>query len=282
SGPISQEDRVMNAPHYSRPTIVVIGNGMVCQRFCERLRQYESSRSRVVVFGEECRPAYDRVKLTSYYEKASADELLMEPVAWYEEHEIELHLSERVVAVDVQRSLVVTSSGRTEKYDQLVFATGSSAFVPPIAGTDQPGVFVYRTIEDLDAIRDYAQHCGHATVMGGGLLGLEAAKAVHDMGLRTTVIEMAPRLMPRQLDAIGGRLLKERIEALGIEVLTSFATKELVGEDQLTGIRTQSDDVLETDMLVISAGIRPRDELAKAAGITVGPRGGIIIDDQLR
>src|SRR5688572_13935820 len=118
--------------------------------------------------------------------------------------------------------------------------------------------------------------------MGGGLLGLEAAKAVHDMGLKTTVIEMAPRLMPRQLDAIAGRLLKERIEALGIEVLTGFATKALVGENQLEAIRTQSDEELKTDMLVISAGIRPRDELARQAGIALGARGGILIDDTLK
>lgn len=261
-------------------TIVVIGNGMVSQRLCERLRALGST-DQIIVFGEEPRPAYDRVKLTSYYEKQSADELLLEPRSWYEENDIQLHTSTLVTAIDPSTKRV-TAGADTYTYDVAVLATGSDAFVPPLPGIEKPGVFVYRTIEDLDAIRSYAKRCKHATVMGGGLLGLEAAKAVHDMGLTTSVIEMAPRLMPRQLDAVGGRLLKERIEALGIEVLTSFATKELVGEDQLTGIRTQSDDVLETDMLVISAGIRPRDDLAKAADITVGPRGGIIIDDQLR
>ncbi len=261
-------------------TIVVIGNGMVSQRFCERLRAL-GNKDAILVFGDEPRPAYDRVKLTSYYEKQSADELLLEPMSWYGANDIQLHVGTLVSEIDTQAKHVVAND-KTYAYDILVFATGSAAFVPPLPGINRPGVFVYRTIEDLDAIRSYAAHCKHATVMGGGLLGLEAAKAVFDMGLTTSVIEMAPRLMPRQLDAIGGRLLKERIEALGIEVLTGFATKELVGDTRLEGIRTQAGDVLETDMLVISAGIRPRDELAKAAGIEVGQRGGIVVDDQLQ
>lgn len=263
-----------------RRTIIVIGNGMVCQRFCERLRQLGCTEA-IVVFGEEPRPAYDRVKLTSYYEKSSADELLMAPYQWYVDNDIELALNQTVAAVDVAAKTVSTATGTTREYDVLVFASGSAAFVPPLPGVDKPGVFVYRTIEDLDAIRDYAKRCSHATVMGGGLLGLEAAKAVYDMGLKATVIEMAPRLMPRQLDPVGGRLLKERIEALGIEVLTGFATKDLVGETKLEGIRQQNDEILATDMLVISAGIKPRDEVARAAGIAVGPRGGIVVNDGL-
>lgn len=263
-----------------RRTIVVIGNGMVCQRFCERLRQLGCNDA-LVVFGEEPRPAYDRVKLTSYYEKSSADELLMAPLTWYVENDIELVLNQTVTALNVDAKTVSTASGTTREYDVLVFASGSAAFVPPLPGVDKPGVFVYRTIEDLDAIRSYAQQCSHATVMGGGLLGLEAAKAVYDMGLKATVIEMAPRLMPRQLDPVGGRLLKERIEALGIEVLTGFATKDLVGSTKLEGIRQQNDEILETDMLVISAGIKPRDEVARSAGIAVGPRGGIVVNDGL-
>lgn len=260
-------------------TILVIGNGMVSQRFCERLRAL-GNEDAILVFGDEPRPAYDRVKLTSYYEKQSADELLLEPASWYAANRIQLHTGTAVTEVDTATKRV-TAGGTTYAYDVLVFATGSAAFVPPLPGIGKAGVFVYRTIEDLDAIRNYASQCKHATVMGGGLLGLEAAKAVFDMGLKTSVIEMAPRLMPRQLDSIGGRLLKERIEALGIEVLTGFATKDLVGDQRLEGIRTQSDTVLATDMLVISAGIRPRDELAKAAGIEVGQRGGIVVNDQL-
>ena len=261
-------------------TIVVIGNGMVSQRFCERLRALGNTDT-ILVFGDEPRPAYDRVKLTSYYEKDSADDLLLEPRSWYEANHIVLHTGTLVTSVD-PKAKTVTAGEQTFGYDILVFATGSAAFVPPLPGVNKPGVFVYRTIEDLDAIRSYAAHCKHATVMGGGLLGLEAAKAVYDMGLKSTVIEMAPRLMPRQLDTVGGRLLKDRIEALGIEVLTGFATKELVGDTKLEGIRTQADTIHQTDMLVISAGIRPRDELARACGIEVGPRGGIVVDDQLR
>jgi nitrite reductase (NADH) large subunit len=264
----------------STRTVVVVGNGMVCQRFCERLLAY-SDAFRLVVFGEEPRPAYDRVKLTSYYEKASADELLLADLDWYRERGIELHLNERVTAVDTQACTATTDQGSTQLYDILVFASGSAAFVPPLKGVDKPGVFVYRTIEDLDAIRNYAKHCKHATVMGGGLLGLEAAKAVFDMGLATDIIEVAPRLMPRQLDSHGGALLKARVEALGPKVRCGFQTDALLGEEKLTGILQKDGSILETEMLVISAGIRPRDELARAAGVKVGERGGIVIDDQL-
>lgn len=271
----------MKQPSNPRRTVVVIGNGMVSQRFCERLSDYAPSTHRLVVFGEEPRPAYDRVKLTSYYEKQSADELLLEPMDWYKERGIELHLAERVVAVDVTKRVVLTDRGTEQPYDELVFATGSEAFVPRLPQIDLEGVFVYRTIEDLEAIRNYAKSCRHATVMGGGLLGLEAAKAVLDLGLQTTLIELASRLMPRQLDATGGKLLKHRIEALGIDVRLDFATERLEGDGKLTGILAKDGSSVETDMLVISAGIRPRDELARQGGIGVGPRGGICVDDAM-
>lgn len=265
-----------------RRTVVVIGNGMVSQRFCERLLDYAPSTYRLVVFGEEPRPAYDRVKLTSFYQKQSADELLLEPLEWYTERGIELHLAERVIAIDTTQRKVRTDRGAEQAYDELVFATGSEAFVPRLSGIDLKGVFVYRTIEDLEAIREYAKCCRHATVMGGGLLGLEAAKAVLDLGLQTALIELASRLMPRQLDSTGGRLLKERIEGLGIEVRLDFATDRLEGDgEKLVGVLAKDGTSVDTDMLVISAGIRPRDELARQAGVGVGPRGGICVDDAL-
>ncbi len=263
--------------------VVVVGNGMVSVRFCEKLLEYDKNkRFHIKVLGEECRPAYDRVQLTSFFEKESADELLMQSAEWYKEQDIELHTGDRVVTIDRKHKTVTTASGFQYGYDHLILATGSSPFVPPIKGTDLPGVFVYRTIEDLEAIREYAKTAKTASVIGGGLLGLEAAKAVHDMGLETTVIERSPRLLARQVDTGGGVILKHLIESLGVHVLTEKITLHFTGEEKVTGIAFENDEHQPTDMIIISAGIRPNDELAKECDISIGPRGGIEIDSQTR
>src|SRR6187402_1917301 len=196
-----------------RKSLVVIGNGMVSYKLCELLAEYDGGESfDISVFCEEPRPAYDRVKLTSFFEKESADELLLANADWYKEKKIRLLLGEKAVRVDRGRRAVLSSSGEWIRFDNVVLATGSAPFVPPIPGVQKQGVFVYRTIEDLVAIREYAKTAKVGAVLGGGLLGLEAAKAVHDLGLTTHVIEFAPRLMPRQLDAAGGRLLAKSVE----------------------------------------------------------------------
>ncbi|HEY5621590.1 MAG TPA: nitrite reductase large subunit NirB [Pontiella sp.] len=263
--------------------VVVVGNGMVSLRFCERLLAYDQDgKFEITVLGEECRPAYDRVQLTSFFEKNSADELLLAGPEWYAENGIELFLGDRVVDIDRKHKTVVTAGGRQCSYDHLILATGSSPFVPPIKGTDRPGVFVYRTIEDLEAIRDYAQNAKTAAVIGGGLLGLEAAKAVYDMGLATTVVERSPRLLARQVDTGGGLILKHLIEDLGVNVLTNKVTVRFEGEEKVEGIIFEGDEFFQTDMIIISAGIRPNDELGRASGLTVGDRGGIQVDNRMR
>jgi nitrite reductase (NADH) large subunit len=224
--------------------IVVVGNGMVSVRFCEKLLEYDKkNRFHITVLGEEIRPAYDRVQLTSFYEKESADELLMETADWDVEKGIELHLGDRVVEIDRKQKTVTTGQGRTCSYDHLILATGSSPFVPPIKGKDLPGVFVYRTIEDLVAIREYAKKSKTASVIGGGLLGLEAAKAVHDMDLKTTVVERSPRLLTRQVDTGGGVILKHLIEDLGVDVLVDKITTHFTGEEQVDGIAFQATSI---------------------------------------
>jgi nitrite reductase (NADH) large subunit len=266
-----------------RKSLVVIGNGMVSYKLCELLSDYDrGERYDISVFCEEPRPAYDRVKLTSFFEKESADELLLASADWYKERKIRLLLNERAVRVDRSRRAVLSSSGEWIRFDNVVLATGSAPFVPPIPGVDKQGVFVYRTIEDLIAIREYAKTAKTAAVLGGGLLGLEAAKAVHDLGLQTHVIEFAPRLMPRQLDAAGGRLLAKSVEALGVKVHCSRAATSIQGGDRAEGLVFKDGETLECDLIVISAGIRPRDELARDAGLSLGERGGILVDDHLR
>ncbi|MGN7818974.1 nitrite reductase large subunit NirB [Chitinophaga sp. 22536] len=263
--------------------IVVIGNGMVGYKFCEKiLTKSPKTPVELVVFGEEPRPAYDRVHLTSWFEGSTAD-LLMATTEWYEQQGIRLHLADPVIAIDRQQQTVRSYSGIVETYDYLVLATGSAAFVPPIPGVEKKGVFLYRTIEDLEMMKAYAPQARSGAVIGGGLLGLEAAKALLDLGITNIhVVEFAPRLMPRQIDDKGSQLLQEKLGQLGLKVLTSKNTRKITGEETVSGLQFTDDTFLKTDMLVISAGIKPRDELAVAAGLATGPRGGIVVNEQLQ
>ena len=261
--------------------VVVVGNGMVGQRFLEQLVSRMSGASpEVTVFCGEPRPAYDRVQLTSFFSGKSAADLSLVPAGFFEQHGIALRLGDKAVAIDRARKLVRSARGHELPYDKLVLATGSYPFVPSLPGAEWPDCFVYRAIEDLEAIRAAAGRARVGTVIGGGLLGLEAAKALHDLGMETHVVEFAPRLMAVQLDDSGGRLLRRKIEALGVSVHVSRQTKEIVSG---TGCRHKllfaDGAVLETDITVFSAGIRPRDQLARAAGLSIGERGGIVVND---
>ena len=263
--------------------VLVVGNGMVGYKFCEKLRkQADATSVEITVLGEECRPAYDRVHLSEYFSDQDVEKLTMAPLGWYQENGIRLHTGEMVAHIDRHHKTVETHRGTVLEYDQLILATGSSAFVPPIPGTDKQGVFVYRTIEDLDAIIDYGKKVSSAAVMGGGLLGLEAAKAMVDMGLEAHVIEFASRLMPRQLDDAGSHILQTRIEALGIQVHLNKNTQMIAGNGKMDALQFNDESTLPVDMLVISAGIRPRDELARLCQLEVGPRGGVIVNDHMQ
>jgi nitrite reductase (NADH) large subunit len=260
--------------------VIVVGNGMVGYKFCEKLRS-RSEETEIIVYGEEPRPAYDRVHLSSYFSGATAEDLFMAPASWYSDNNIQLHVGELVTEIDRANKKIKTHTDREDHYDHLVLATGSSAFVPPIEGAERSGVFVYRTIEDLNQIRDYAQKRRSGAVMGGGLLGLEAAKALIDLGLETHIVEFASRLMPRQIDEEGSRVLAHKLTQLGITIHTGKNTKKIDGNGKLEGLTFADGTYLPVEMLVISAGIRPRDELAKTAGLTVNPSGGIQVDNFL-
>ena len=262
--------------------IVVIGNGMVGYKFCERLTSKDvDSNYQIVTFCEEPSAAYDRVHLSEYFAGKSADDLAMTTFNWYEDNNVELHLNEKATRIDKENKKIISSGGKVVKYDKLVLATGSSPFVPPVPGIDKTGVFVYRTIQDLDAIKAYAAESKTCAVIGGGLLGLEAAKAAQDLGLKTHVVEFAPRLMPRQLDDAGGTLLKNIIEDRGIQVHLNKSTSNIAGDGVVKKMEFADGSELYVDMIIVSAGIRPRDELATDAGLTVGPRGGIQVDNYM-
>jgi nitrite reductase (NADH) large subunit len=264
--------------------LIVIGNGMVGHKFCEKLcAKSGADVFDITVFGEEPRVAYDRVHLSEYFEPGKpADSLALADRAWYEERGIHLHLGQRITSIDRENKTVTTAAGTLYSYDTLVFATGSAPFVPPIPGAEKKGVFVYRTIEDLDAMKAHAPHATRGAVIGGGLLGLEAAKAMLDLGIADTrVIEFAPRLMPRQIDARGSAILEAKLTSLGLTIRTSTNTAEIVGDGRIEAMRFADGTEVPIDMLVISAGIKPRDELARSAGIVVGERGGILVNSSL-
>ncbi|MEV4685161.1 nitrite reductase large subunit NirB [Streptomyces kurssanovii] len=269
----------------STPTIVVVGHGMVGQRFLEALAERGvTERARVVVLCEEPRPAYDRVRLTSYFSGNTPDDLSMVEDGFMAEHGIELHLDDPAETIDTTTRTVTSRAGLSLTYDTLVMATGSYPFVPPVPGKDAEGCFVYRTIEDLLAIEEYAKTARVGAVVGGGLLGLEAAGALKGLGLQTHVVEFAPRLMPVQVDEGGGAALLRTIENMGLSVHTGVGTQEvLAGESgAVNGMALSDGSKLATDLVVFSAGVRPRDQLAREAGLAVGERGGIIVDEQCR
>ncbi|MFE9094050.1 nitrite reductase large subunit NirB [Streptomyces sp. NPDC007264] len=269
-----------------RPTIVLVGHGMVGQRFLEALAERGlTATHRVVVLCEEPRPAYDRVRLTSYFSGTTPEELSMTDEEFIKAQGIELHIGDPAETIDRDARTVTARSGLTVAYDTLVLATGSYPFVPPVPGKDAAGCFVYRTIEDLLAIEEYAKtRAATGAVVGGGLLGLEAAGALKGLGLATHIVEFAPRLMPVQVDEGGGAALLRTIEEMGLTVHTGTGTQEIVagGDGAVTGMKLSDGSELATDMVVFSAGVRPRDQLARACGLAVGERGGVTVDEQCR
>ena len=262
--------------------IIIIGNGMVSYKFLERFIARPAAKEyKITVFGEEPRPAYDRVHLSEYFSNQSEEPLQMAPLSWYKENGIELVTGTPIVKVEASQKKVFTHDHQEFSYDKLVFATGSAAFVPPINGFARNGVFVYRTIEDLELIINYSKKVKRAAVIGGGLLGLEAAKALLDMKLEAHVVEFASRLMPRQLDEEAASLLKGKIESLGVSIHLNKVTDEIAGNGKVEGLQFKDGEFLPLEMVVISAGIRPRDEVAKKAGLKTGDRGGIVVNEHM-
>ncbi|MEH6387863.1 nitrite reductase large subunit NirB [Pseudomonas profundi] len=264
-------------------TLVIIGNGMVGHHCVEQLIERGAmAHYDIHVYGEERQRAYDRVHLSEYFGGRDAESLALCEADLYGTHGVHLHLGVQVLDIDRDNQEIVTSAGR-QRYDRLVLATGSFPFVPPIPGAEGNSRLVYRTLDDLDAIRDASAKARRGVVVGGGLLGLEAANALKSLGLEAHVVEFAPRLMPVQLDDLGGAALKARIEALGVGVHLSRATSEIVpGEEYAYRMNFNDGEYLETDLIVFSAGIRPQDALARSASLEVGERGGVIIDDDFR
>lgn len=271
--------------------VVVVGAGMVAHRFVEAMRaRDEQGRFEITVLGEEPCAPYDRVALTSYFSGRQPADLALGEEALWADPLVHLAHGDAVVAIDRSARTVATASGATHAYDHLVLATGSYAAVPPVEGSDLTGCFVYRTVDDVAALRRYVQELQEArpgdavrgAVIGGGLLGLEAAGALQALRADSCVVEFAPRLMPLQVDEAGGQELRRIIEGLGVEVRVGTATQSITGstEGRVTAMQFADEDEIDVDVVIFATGVRPRDELAQEADLDRGERGGVIVDGQ--
>ena len=262
--------------------LLIIGNGMVGGKFCEYLTESKVfSRLEVTVIGKEPFPAYDRINLSTYVDHQSPDDLIFNDQAWYQKKGITLKTSNEVVAVDPKLKCVTLSDESKLNYDLLVFATGSRPFVPPIPGNENQNVHLYRNIGDLKAIIAAAEGKSQAAIIGGGLLGLEAAQAVQKLGLKASLVERATFLMPRQLNASASALLQKNIEAQDIELFLGIHSTTIEPSGQGLQLHLDEDQTQACDLVIISAGITPNSELADQSGIEVGVRGGIVVDHHL-
>ena len=279
---MSEQSTARQSPDKER--IVIVGNGMVGHRFIDVLSNMDAAKDiDIVTFSEESRLAYDRVQLSSFFSGSTAEDLALTDEDNYKEKGVTFLLDNKVTDIDRSAKTLTTSAGKTEHYDKLVIATGSYPFVPPIPGNDHEHCHVYRTIDDLEAITESASSSQIGVVVGGGLLGLEAANALKNLNLETHIVEFAPRLMAVQLDEGGANQLRRKIESTGLTIHTEKNTRKIVmGETHRYRMVFSDDSYIETDLIVFSAGIRPQDELAALCGLEMGERGGIVIDDQCR
>ncbi len=262
--------------------VVVVGNGMTSIRFCEQMLEYDALHEyRLTVLGEEPLPAYDRVALSSCFSGKSTKDLIFAEARWYAHCKIDLRLGTRVTNINRADQSVTTAEGSTISYDRLVLATGARPHIPKIGNTNLNGVFVYRTSADVDSICAAAQQAKRAVVIGGGLLGLEAAEACLELGLETTIIERAAHLMTCQLDAKGGQFLREKVEALNLNVRTGEQVHGIEGRDAVEAVQLKKESI-PADLVILATGIQPNDELGSEAGLAIGAKGGIAISETVR
>ena len=267
--------------------LVMIGNGMAGVRTLEELLKIAPDMYDIAVFGAEPHPNYNRILLSPVLAgEQTLDEIVLNPLSWYADNHITLHLGKKVVQVDRRRRVVVAEDGTEETYDRLLVCTGSNPFIPPMPGKDLEGVIAYRDIRDTNLMIDAAAKYQHAVVIGGGLLGLEAANGLMLRGMHVTVVHLAPWLMERQLDDVAGRLLQQSLEARGLKFLIGAQTKALIGDHdgRVKAVQFRDGPEIPADLVVMAVGIRPNTELARSMGLYCGPeqRGGIFVDDTMQ
>lgn len=262
--------------------LVLVGNGLAGMRCLEDLLDMAPDRYEITVIGAEPRGNYNRIMLSPVLsgDKTLEQIMLHEPL-WYSEQGIRLITGDAVIGIDRAKKQLHTQSGLVVDYDRMILATGSTPFIPSIAGTDLNGVMSFRDIDDVNQMLQYAKHSKNAVVVGAGLLGLEAAYGLKKQGMNVTVLHLTDRIMNRQLDAHASALLQKSIEAKGIRIITSASTQRLVGENgHVTAVHLASGEVIATDLVVFAVGIRPNMTLAKQAGLHC--QRGIVVNDTMQ
>src|SRR5689334_5886866 len=259
--------------------LVVVGNGMAGVACVEQILK-KPHNFEITIFGDEPHANYNRILLSLVLAgEKSAEEIVINDIEWYQKHGIRARLGVRVSGIDRVRRIVIDEHGGETEYDKLILATGSSAFIPPIPGVGKKNVHVFRTLDDTRALLEKARPGLKVAVIGGGLLGLEAARGLQVRGCDVTVVHLMETLMERQLDATGGEYLRRKIESLGIRVMLPRETAALFGNGRVDGLRFASGEQLEAELVVVAAGIRPNAELARAAGLEV--HRGVIVNDYM-
>lgn len=263
--------------------LVMVGNGMAGVRTLEELLRLAPDLYEITVFGAEPHPNYNRILLSPVLagEQSFAD-IVLNGIEWYQQHGIDLRLGRKVVAIDRKKRLVTADDGSTAQYDRLILATGSNPFILPVPGNRLEGVIAYRDIADTEKMMQTARTHSHAVVIGGGLLGLEAANGLRQRGMHVTVVHLADWLLERQLDQTAGKLLQQALEARGIRFRLNEQTEELLdyGSGRVCAVQFKSGDTIPADLVVMAAGIRPNTELAEKAGLPCNR--GILVDDCLQ
>lgn len=258
-----------------------MGNGMAGVRAVEEILKISKEMFEIIIFGSEPHPNYNRILLSKVLQgDTTVDDITLNDWNWYKENNIRLYTEETVIKVDSERKVVITDLGKVEPYDELILATGSLPFILPIAGSDKKGVTAFRDIKDTDEMLKASKKYKKAAVIGGGLLGLEAARGLLNLGMDVSVIHLAPYLMERQLDPTAGKLLQTELEKQGMKFLLEKVTEEIVGTDRVEGLRFKDGTELEADLVVMAVGIKPNVELARESGIAVNR--GIVVNDYLQ
>ncbi|PFP31445.1 nitrite reductase large subunit [Bacillus sp. AFS073361] len=258
--------------------LVMIGNGMAGVRTIEEILKVSAEPLEITIFGQEPYPNYNRIKLSNILQgDINFEDIIINPIDWYKENNIQLYTGESIVSIDVDTKRVISHLGRKVEYDDLIIATGSNSFILPIAGADKQGVTGFRDIHDCEMMIKAAQQYKKAVVIGGGLLGLEAARGLLNLGMTVDVVHLMPHLMERQLDPVASSLLKAELEGQGMNFLMEKETVEILGDERVTGLRFKDGSQVEADLVVMAIGIKSNTEVAKNSGIYVNR--GIVVND---
>jgi nitrite reductase (NADH) large subunit len=258
---------------------VIIGNGVAGTTAAEHIRKNDPEGT-IKIFTEESYPFYSRIRLMEYLAgEVELSKLQIRSNTWYDQNKIQLFLNAKVVDIDLPGKTILTESGEGHTFDKLLLAEGSHSFVPPIKGADKKGVFTLRTVKDAQEIKNFAAGKTKALLIGGGILGLEVGNSLRKAGLKVSVVEFFPRLLPRQTDPVCAALLQTRLEQMGLSFYLGLTSKEIIGENQIQGLLLEDGRRIETDLIIISAGVRPNLELAQKLKLKIGK--GIPVSDYL-